>query len=344
VSGVSYYTISSQLRQYIIRHYLEGTDRKPGPSSSSQPEALREAVTADYLRVAAYYQSIAQQQYPSLTQGYTSLLDVEPLLAAIRYLCLADRWQSACELLFSSGLHERMVQWGCWQTLIGLYTSLLPPSGSVQRRDEGTIASHLGMLYGRLGEYEQSQTYYEMALAIQREIGDLCGEVTTLINQGGTLRTCNEWQKAHANFAQALALNQQLQAPYLQCVLLHNLGLLYQALKQYDDSLDYYHASVQLAYELSCKEKSEKMSYNLATILTDLGMLLYALKYPYEAMALLLAALNMRQLLHDLTIGEVEQFLAVIERKMGAEAYTQLCQRALNIQQQVLDYFVDPQA
>jgi tetratricopeptide (TPR) repeat protein len=344
VSGVSYYGISSQLRQYIIEHYLEGIGRKPGPSSFSQPEALREAVTADYLRVAAYYQSIAQQQYPLSAQGYTSLLDVEPLLATIRYLCLANRWQAACELLFSAGLHERMVQWGGWQTLIGLYTSLLLPYGNVQRRDEGTIASHLGMLYGCLGEYEQSQTYYEMALAIQREIGDLRGEVTTLINQGETLRTCNEWQKAHANFAQALSLSQQLQAPYLQCVLLHNLGLLYQALKQYDNSLDYYHASVQLAYELSRKEKSEKMSYNWGRILTNLGMLLYAMKYPYEAMALLLAALNLRQQLHDPTISGLERFLAIIERKMGAEAYAQLCQSALNIQQQVLDYFVGPQA
>jgi tetratricopeptide (TPR) repeat protein len=271
------------------------------------------------------------------------LLDIEPLLAALRHLCLAGRWQSACELLFATGLHERMVQWGAWHTLIDLYTSLLPPSGNVQRRDEGMIASHLGMLYGRLGEHAQSQTYYEMALAIQREIGDLRGEVTTLINQGEALRTCGEYQKAHANFSQALVLNQQLQAPYLQCVLLHNLGLLYQVLKQYGDSLDYYTASVQLAYDLSYREKSEKMSYNLGMTLTNLGMLLYAMKYPYEAMALLLAALNLRQVLHDPTVGVLQQFLAVIERKMGAEAYAQLCHHALNIQQQVLAYFMDPQ-
>ncbi len=336
-AGIRYYMISLQLRRYIIGHYLEGSDRKPGASSSSQPEALREAVAADYLRVAAYCQSIAQEK------RYTNLLDSEPLLAAIRYLCLAGHWQAACELFFTAGLHERMVQWGAWHTLIGLYTSLLPPSGNVQRCDEGTIAGHLGMLYGRLGEYAQSQKYYEMALAIQREIGDLRGEVTTLINQGESLRTAGEWQKALANFSQALVLNQQLQAPYLQCVLLHNLGLLYQALKQYDDSLNYYQASVRLAYELSRKEKSEKMSYNLGTILTNLGMLLYAMKYPYEAMALLLAALSVRQLIHDPTIDGLQQFLAVIERKMGTEAYAQLCESALNIQHEVLTYFIDPE-
>lgn len=341
--GIRCYMLSLQLRQYIIGHYLEGSDRKPGPSSSSQPEALREAVAADYLRVAVYYRSIAEQQDTSQEKRCTSLLDSEPLLAAIRYLCLAGHWQEACELLFKAGLHECMVQRGAWHTLLGLYTSLLPPSGNVQRRDEGTIAGHLGMLYGRLEEYAQSQKYYEMALAIQREIGDVRGEVTTLINQGESLRTAGEWQKALANFSQALVLNQQLQAPYLQCVLLHNLGLLYQALKQYDDSLNYYQASVRLAYELSRKEKSEKMSYNLGTILTNLGMLLYAMKYPYEAMALLLAALSVRQLIHDPTLDRLEQFLAVIERKMGTEAYAQLCESARTIQHEVLAYFIDPE-
>ena len=85
------------------------------------------------------------------------------------------------------------------------------------------------------------------------------------------------------------------------------------------------------------------MSYNLGTILTNLGMLLYAMKCPYEAIALLLAALNLRQSLHDPTIGGLQQFLAIIERKMGAKAYAQLCQHALNVQQQVLAYFVDPE-
>jgi tetratricopeptide (TPR) repeat protein len=342
-SGIDHYSISLELRQYIIEHYLEGTDRKTGTSLPDDPEALRQALAADHLRVVTYYQQAAQQQYLSQGQQYTSLLEIESLLALIRHLCLAGRCQLACELLFATGLHERMVQWGTWHTLIDLYTSLLPPSSSVQPRDEGVIASQLGMLYGRLGAHSQSQSYYEMALTIQRKIGDLRGEMITLINQGEFLRTRGEWRKAHANFSQALVLNQQVQSPYLQSILLHNLGLLYQVLKQYDDSLDYYRASVQLAYDLSRREKSEKMSYNLGTILTNLGMLLYTMKCPYEAMALLLAALNLRQLLHDPTIGGLQQFLAIIERKVGAKAYAQLCQHALNVQQQVLAYFVDPE-
>lgn len=341
-SGICYYTVCPLLRPYIIEHYLEGPDRNAGASLPNNLEALRDALAADHLRVAAYYQHIAEQHHPSQGQPYTNLLDIEPLIATIRHLCLACRWQAACDLLFTQGLHEYMVQWGAWHTLIGLYTALLPPCGSVRRGDEGTIACHLGTLYGRLGEHAQSQAYYEMALAIQREIGDLRGEATTLINQGESLRTRGEWKMAHANFTQALSLNQRLQAPYLQCIVLHNLGLLYQDLKEYDDSLNYYHASLQLAYSLNLREKSGTMSYNLGTILTNLGMLLYAMKCQHEAIAILLAALNLRQEILDPTVSSLQQFLAAIEGKMGTAAYAQLCQNALNIQQQVLAYFVGP--
>jgi tetratricopeptide (TPR) repeat protein len=193
-----------------------------------------------------------------------------------------------------------------------------------------------------VGEYAQSQIYYERALAIQQAIGDLRGQVTTLINQGESLRTCGELKKAHENFAQAMTLNQQLQDSYLQCSLLHNLGLLHQDLEEYDDALNYYHASVHLAYSLKREKPSETLSYNLAMILTNLGMLLYLLQCRPEAMAVLLAALDLHLSLHDPPAAKLQQFLAAIEQKIGTQVYEQLRQSALNIQQQVLAYFAEP--
>jgi hypothetical protein len=59
-------------------------------------------------------------------------------------------------------------------------------------------------------------------------------------------------------------------------------------------------------------------------------------------MALFLAALELRQELHDPTVSGLQEFLTAIERKIGAQAYAQLCESALNIQQQVLAYFLEP--
>jgi len=100
------------------------------------------------------------------------------------HLCRGWHWQQAYDLLCYEGLHESMMQWCAWNTLIRLYTAMVPPSGMVTRRDEGQIFSHLGLLYGRLGDYQQSRFYFEQALGTQREIGDRHGEAVTRTNQG----------------------------------------------------------------------------------------------------------------------------------------------------------------
>jgi tetratricopeptide (TPR) repeat protein len=237
-----------------------------------------------------------------------------------------------------------MMQWGAWDTLIGLYTALLPPFGSVQRKDEALLNSHLGMLYGRQGDLEQSQHYYHQALAIQHEIGDRHGEATILTNQGELFRIHDEWEKARTNFEQALILNRQEQDPLLQCITLHDLGLLYHSAKEYQSAQSYYLAALKLAYNVSQPSvKSalrEPASRNLGTIFTNLGILLYEQKQRPTAMALLLAALQLRQTLHDPGVSILERFLAAIEQKMGKSAYTQLCQEALRIQQQVIASYI----
>ncbi len=134
----------------------------------NSPEALQAVLAPGHLQVAEYYLHVARETSPPRDQR-KSLQDVQPIVSAIRHLCLGGYWQRACDLLFEEGLHESMVQWGAWNTLIGLYTGLLPPFGMLVRRDELLVYSHVGMLYGRMGEYQQSQSYFEQALSMQRQ-------------------------------------------------------------------------------------------------------------------------------------------------------------------------------
>jgi hypothetical protein len=94
------------------------------------------------------------------------------LIAIAHHLCFGWHWQQAHDLLSYEELDEGMIRWGAWNTLIQLYTAMVPPLGVVTRRDEGQIFSQLGLLYGRLGDYTQSMFYFEQALATE-EIGDL---------------------------------------------------------------------------------------------------------------------------------------------------------------------------
>src|SRR6266487_99008 len=251
-NGKSNYFLHPLLRQNVKQHFLEGSDRHPsgdwtialGVTTEPDPmlvntEAREIALAAGHIRVAAYYSRLAQQYYPP-SQKRNGPQDVEPLLVLAHHLCLGWHWQQAYDLLAYEGLYESMMQWGAWNALIRLYTAMVPPFGVVTRHDEGQIFSHLGLLYGRLGDYQQSRFYYEQALATQREIGDQHGEAVSLVNQGELLRSLGETQQARANFEQALMLNRQEYDGHLESVLLHNLGLLSQNEKDYQRALHYY--------------------------------------------------------------------------------------------------------
>ncbi len=326
--GEGSYILHSLLRQFTMAHYLDGSTRHPGVNTTSalgvaaqpglttdNPEALAIALAAGHIRVAAYYANLAQNDGSSRS----SLQDVESLLAEIYHLCLGWHWQQAYDLLLAEGLHEGMMQWGGWNTLIRLYTAMIPPRGILTRRDEGQIYSHLGLLYGRLGDYARSRVHYEQALAIQRETGDHHGEAVTLANQGEIFRGQGEVQQARANFEQALLLNEQEGDSHLQSVLLHNLGLLSQNEKNYRQAFHYYVEALKLARRL-------QEQFHQGMILTNMGMLLYEQGRATEALKLLFSALRLRQSLQDPGAGSVMLFLNTLEQKMGAEAFARLRQ------------------
>ncbi|WP_069804858.1 tetratricopeptide repeat protein [Thermogemmatispora onikobensis] len=347
-AGVTCYDLHSLLRQYVLAAYLEGNDlhhsealekmlglRSPllealAGLKPDAPEAREIALANSHLQVAAYYRRLALEQCPPREQR-TGLQDVVPLLHAIRHLCLGWRWQEACDLLFGESLHESLMRWGTWNTLMSMYTGMLPPSGLLTRHDEGLVNSHLGLLYARLGEYEQSRLCYEQALGIQQALGDQHDAAVTLVNMGELYRSMGALQQAQTYFEQALLLNRQLAEPdpEIECVVLHNLGLLCQTQKQYQQALSYYQQSLKLA--LRTQER-----YDIGMIVTNMGMLLYEQGRQVEGLALLFFAVQWRQALQDPTVSTVELFLSTLEQRLGAEAFAGLRQAALLQQEQLV--------
>ncbi len=337
----SSYYLHPLLLHFVKEHYLEGNDRHPSGDLTialgvttepnpivGNPEAREVALAAGHIRVAVYYSYLAQQYCPP-SQKRQGPQDVEPLLAMAHHLCLGWHWQQAYDLLSYEGLDESMMHWGAWNTLIQLYTAMVPPLGFVTRIDEGQIFSQLGLLYGRLGGYQQSNFYNEQALATQREIGDLHGEAVTLTNQGEVLRSMGQTQQARVNFEQSLLLNRQAYDAHLESVVLHNLGLLYQNEQNYQQALQYYQQSLKLAQSL--QERAD-----IGMILTNMGMMLFEQGHLQESLTLLFSSLQLRQSVQDRTIGSLMLFLQALEQKMGPEEFARLRQEALSRQEEVM--------
>ena len=195
------YDLHQLLRLYILENYQEGVNpRASGALGVNGPinplvntsEAIQVALAAGHTRVAAYYEQRARQRHIAREER-SGPADVEALIATIRHLCLGWHWQQACDLLFAEGLHESLVMWGAWNTLVGLYLAMLPPQGVLTRGDIALVSSHLGMLYTRLGNYPQGFACYEEALALYRELKDAHGEAATLSNEGEFFRVQGQY-------------------------------------------------------------------------------------------------------------------------------------------------------
>lgn len=342
--GVPSYTLHQLLRRYALEYYIEDIGQPANQlalaSGLSNPvprsaEELQAALSTGHTRAALYYQYAAQKHHPARAQR-KGLRDIAPLIAGIRHFCLAQNWQKACNLLFQEELPDYMSRQGAWYILIDLYTSLLPPAapaGGLQPRDEGLISSQVGLLYGRLADYPQSQAYFEHALSILRQLGDQAGEVGILLNQGELLREWGERELASQSFTQAATLNQQARDPYLQCAILHNQGLLFQEDRKYEEAARLYAQALKLA-------QGPRGQRDKGLILTNLGMLFYEQERLQEGLSLLLAALKLRQELHDPTVTLLERFLKALENKVGSEAYSTMYQSALQMQPQLLSHFL----
>ncbi len=344
------YSMHPLMSHYVQTHYLEGSELQTGGHSSTSlgvtgilnpivdsqeiQEAQEVAVAAGHMRVAAYYQYMAQENdLPREKRG--SPQDIAYLLSTIRHLCLGWHWQQACDLLLDEAVYESMVQWGAWNTLIGLYMTMLPPNGVLTRRDEGLICNHLGLLYDRLGDTQQSWAYYERALAVQRKVGDQRGIALTLTNQGELYRSKNEWQHAFANFEQARIINRQLQDPLLESVLLHNLGILHHTAKDYPAALNYYQEALRFAFTLD-------EQYNTGLILTNIGLWFYEQGYIPEALAVMFYTLKLRQSLQYTTVSYIELFLTTLEDSMELDTFAHLRQTSRELEPQVLSRLLPP--
>lgn len=337
-----FFALHPLVGQFAQEHSIEGVEQQEnayatqGRSTPLRTQQL--TLAAGHVTVASYYVMLAQEQFPPQAQR-TRIQDVEALLATVRHLCLGQQWQQACDLLFKEGLHESLVRWGVLRTLIALYTMLLPPLGVVTRRDEGLLSSHLAMLYGRIGDRQQNQAYLEQALRIQHEIGDSHGEAVTLANQGELYRMHGEREQAHIHFEKAMLLSRKLpnqqrqQDIQLQCILLHNMGLLHADVKDYTPALNCYVQALRLTYKL-------QEQHDRGTILTNLGLLLFEQGQQREGVAVLLAALQLRKTLFDPGVVVLERFFVALEQRLGPQAYASLYQSAFGTQEQIVAHLM----
>lgn len=117
---------------------------------------------------------------------------------------------------------------------------------------ESNVLNNIGLVYKNLKRYNDSLSYYQRALELDKE-GDRLGEVISLMNVGTIYRLKGEPDKAIDYNRQALDTAEKIGYKLGQAQALKNLAQLYDAAGEATDAVEYRHRSdtIARAYHLS---------------------------------------------------------------------------------------------
>ena len=157
---------------------------------------------------------------------------------------------------------------------------------SAEDEISGYLLGSLGILYGQTGSYKKSLEYFEKALKIAQEIGDLRGEGATLGNLGLTYYYWGKMERAIDYCEQALSISKEIGDLRGEGAALGNLGLAYAALGKVERAIDYYESALAIAQDIDDRHVEGTTLGNLGNAYAALGKVERAIDYCEQALSI----------------------------------------------------------
>jgi len=125
------------------------------------------------------------------------------------------------------------------------------------RRQERDLTFMIGVIYGQLGQYDQSLKYSQQTLAIDRELGNRCQEQDTLFKISSMYGVLGQYDQVLEGLDKILAINRELDKP-CDTFLSHDNDIsdIYQMLGQPDQALKTLEQS--LAFERKVGDRKQE--------------------------------------------------------------------------------------
>ncbi|WP_020667760.1 AfsR/SARP family transcriptional regulator [Amycolatopsis nigrescens] len=168
-----------------------------------------------------------------------------------------------------------------------LHTHALTTARDTGDRDLETKALHgLGIVYWRLGRYDQALIHLEEGLELTREVGDRVLERRAVGDVGLVYWRMGQLDQAHVYLKQALTLAKEAGDRDVEGRALDNLGLVCWHAKRYDEGLIYLEEGLALAQRSGHRHIEGYALYGLGLVNGGLGRVEQALTHLEQALAL----------------------------------------------------------
>jgi transcriptional regulator with GAF, ATPase, and Fis domain/Tfp pilus assembly protein PilF len=129
----------------------------------------------------------------------------------------------------------------------------------------------MGLLYYQKREFDHSYKCYEKSLEIQRSIGDIPNQASTLINIGILAQEEYNWEKALKKFDAALSLADRLDTPKTISSIYVNLGSVHFENGEWNKSLELFKDSLRMREMINDLSGASVSKSNTANLLIQMG-------------------------------------------------------------------------
>jgi len=147
------------------------------------------------------------------------------------------------------------------------------------RQGEGATLSNLGNVYEDWGQHAKALEYYDKSLAIMRELKHRQGEGLSLINLGNIHKLWNQHGKAVEYYEKSLTIARELKDRESEALNLNNLALVYATWGHYAKALESLEKSLAIARELKDRLREGHTLTHLGSVYRDRGQYEKALEY-----------------------------------------------------------------
>ena len=154
---------------------------------------------------------------------------------------------------------------------------------------EARTLTNLGDVYNSLGENQKAIDYYNQALPIRRAAGDQAGEAITLNNLGSVYSSIGKNQKAIDYFNQSLLIMQAVGDRSGEAATLNNLGLVYDLFGEKQKAIDYFNQSLPISRSVGNQLGEARTLNNLGSVYDSLGEKQKAIDYFNQSLLIMRA-------------------------------------------------------